>query len=146
MSIYTTNETKYLLLTGDSICYNYIRYAVFPNLLGQNIEEIFLSFLLGNSFQCYQHAMELLCNIYMPKCDPESKEIIPPCREMCQDYFNACDSSDQDYINCSYLPSSNESLPCNDQTVTCSSPYPTVQDGTVSVNYTTERTYTAKFS
>ena len=68
---------------------------------------------------------------------------------MCQDYYDACDTIDQDVFNCSYLPFSNESIPCNDQKVICSSPYSTVENGrppTVSANYKTERTYKVEFT
>ena len=62
---------------------------------------------------------------------------------MCQDYYDACD---QDVLNCSFLPFSNDSIPCNDQKVICSSPHPSVENGTVSLNYKTERIYKVEFT
>ena len=35
--------------------------------------------------QCYQHFSEFGCHIIVPECDPESKQVIHPCREMCYD-------------------------------------------------------------
>ena len=143
ISIDQTNEIHCLEQSEDLRCYSYVQYAVFPNLMGQNIEEI--SFL-PLMFECYQHAVELMCNMYMLKCDPESKKITPPCREMCEDYLKGCDSAVRNYMECSYLPSSNGNIPCLNRNVVCSSPHPIVQNGNVSIKWMAERTYTAEFS
>ena len=39
---------------------------------------------------CYQHSVELGCRIILPECNPESKQGIHPCREMCYDLRKAC--------------------------------------------------------
>ena len=110
-----TDSVTCFPLTGDSICYQYYKYGTLPNLLGEeNLKD--LSFLLKNNYQCYQHAIELLCHLYAPQCS--SGHLINPCREMCQDYFRACGNDTVD-MNCDYLPSLYDDIQCYDKMVKC---------------------------
>ena len=116
--------------------------------------------------QCYQHVLELGCYIILPECNPESKQIFHPCREMCRDWRKACSkitlpksrvsmklpniSSDDTTvtmditsmdIDCDYLPSLNGDIPCFYKPVICESP-PVVKNATiVSTNYKQNDTY-----
>ena len=125
MSISGTNETECLELdlTGDSSCSSR-NHGTFPNLIGdKNLNDFPFNLFLA-SYTCYQHSRTFLCNLLVPKCDPESNEIIPPCREMCHEYLNGCGHIARNftYFNCDYLPASNGVIPCQDEKVTCSFP------------------------
>ena len=115
-----------LPLTGDSICYQYYKHGALPNLLGEeNLRDTSLSYLVGNNFQCYQHALELLFHVYIPECRLGfPKQSIRPCREMCQDYFHAC-GNDVINMDCDYLPSLNDDIQCYDKIVICDYPVTT---------------------
>ena len=134
-------------ITEDSICRNYYRYGGFPSLLGdEHIRDSSLSWLLRNSFQCYQYPIELFCHIYVPQClSPYSTESLHPCREMCHDYFYGCGNVTIN-MNCDYLPSMNDGIECYDKRVMCSHAHPTILNGTVVIYTTTKRTYRVEFS
>ena len=111
---------------------------------------------------CYPHTLELTCHSLFPKCDPLLKQVIPPCREMCFDFQNACPkltvpknnlskksldfpSGDTSLVvditsveyNYGYLPSLGGDTPCLFKAVTCGSP-PSVQNAAtmnISMNY-----------
>ena len=112
--------------------------------------------------------MEVICYIILPKCDPVTKQVIHPCREMCQDLSEGCwmklmnklarmgsefrenhwswyldfiSSVDKvNLIDCDYLPSIHSSIPCFYKAVTCDSP-PDVTNGTVILNTTQKDDY-----
>ena len=129
-------------LTGDSICRNYYKYAGLPNLLGvEHITDSSLSSMMGDSFQCYQHRIELFCHLYTPRC---SGYLFHPCREMCHDYHRAC-GNDRFDMNCNYLPSLNDGIQCYDKKVICDHPM-IVKNGAVFVNTTNKRVQIAKYS
>ena len=117
--------------------------------------------------QCYQHFSELGCHIIVPECNPESKQVIHPCREMCHDLRKACskitlpksmvsmkiphnssddttvtlDNTSFDTFDCDYLPSLNGDIPCFYKPVSCEPP-PVVKNATlVSTNYKQKDTY-----
>ena len=100
---------------------------------------------------CYQHFHEIMCYILTPRCDPQTKKIIPPCREACLDFVEGCVThfysilpeiellvgknlsvmSKVDLLklaNCSYLPPANGIIPCFYKPVTCPAP-PAVHNG-----------------
>ena len=100
---------------------------------------------------CYQHLPEFLCYVFTPKCDPNKRRMVPPCRESCLDFLNGCvmhplhvspelrfimadfveelPSRDvYNSINCSYLPPANENTPCFYKPVFCPPP-PTIKNG-----------------
>ena len=51
---------------------------------------IFDRLLDENLMSCYQNAIDLLCSVFIPKCDPLNKTVKHVCRETCQDFQNAC--------------------------------------------------------
>ena len=123
ISIYGTNTTDCLRLglKGDSFC-SFRENGAFPNLIGDNnLNEISFDLIL-RSYSCYQHSF--LCDLFVSKCDPESNDIIPPCREMCHEYLNGCGHIARNftYFNCDYLPVSKGVIPCLDENVACSFP------------------------
>ena len=165
-----TNETKCIELPYNNmkLCNKYFQHTALPNLIGhQDIREIlkydqyFQAYKEINQSNheiefCHQHLEELACHVLVPKCDPVSKQVIHPCREMCYDLRTACSKgiilSDKiprgpsgdnkivvDYtkFDCDYLPSLEEDIPCFYKPVTCKSP-PTVNNSTmlnVSMSY-----------
>ena len=146
MSIFVTNEMKCSELEPihTSLC-SQSDNGVFPNLFGGKRNDISFNVMLASE-ACYQHSNIFLCDLYIPRCDPKSNEVIPPCREMCHDYLNGCDHiamEELKHMNCNYLPSSNGSIPCVDWKVSCSDP-PTVAYSTVVL--TGWRNYTAEYS
>ena len=147
MSMVGTNETECLNLdlTRDSICYDYAKYGVSPS---ESLND-FSKYLWFRSYECHQHSTSFLCNLYILHCDPESNEIIPPCREMCHDYIKACGHYAlmvlRD-INCDYLPSLDGVLPCFYRKVYCLHYPPRLTDGKYLINDTTQRNYSAEYS
>ena len=90
----------------------------------------------------YQHFHETICYTLTPKCDPETEQIVPPCRETCLDFFQASighlssillqsqmittnsklDDLDLQFADCSYLPDASGRLQCFYKPVTCPEP------------------------
>ena len=93
----------------------------------------------------YQHFLEIGCHVTVPKCDPASRQVINPCREMCRDLKKAlvevtipgsiingktphASSDDKVYdvdsleFDCDYLPSLGGDVPCFYKPVTCGTP------------------------
>ena len=132
-----TNETHCLAMSPRTAntCYTYSQYGVFPNLLGHmNIDIDPRDF----KFECLDHVIPFICYVYLPKCDPVSKQVIHPCREMCHDYLNTCGNILGEIRDCNYLPSSNGDIPCIHHLVRCTAP-PIVENATVvSTNDTAE--------
>ena len=81
---------------------------------------------------CYQHSREFLCYFFLPKCDPVSKQIIHPCREMCLEFINGCKF--WNYLNCDYLPSFNGDVPCVYSSVRCNKP-PAVKNANIMAHF-----------
>ena len=114
-----TNETKCFQLLPTDTCYRDMQYGVLPNLLGETnaatdqvVSGLFKE--IKYDLSCYKHKVELFCYMRLPKCDPVSKKIIPPCAEMCYDYLNGCQPHDSLFKteNCDYLPSWKGDVPC----------------------------------
>ena len=122
-----TNETHCVKLsywTAD-ICYPYTQYGVFPNLLGG--ENINISQL---AFGCYEHSIPFKCYLLLPKCDPVSKQMIHPCKEMCNDFLNACEHLFGYIYDCDYLPPWSGDILCLYHLVRLTGP-PIVRNATV---------------
>ncbi len=80
-------------------------YTSLPNLIGmtslKEVEKLVQQLQLGRAminklgdsgvlFDCYQHLDELLCYLFFPKCDEDTKQVTHVCREMCLDFVEAC--------------------------------------------------------
>ena len=124
-----TNETHCMALSRRIVdfCYRYTSYGVFPNLLGVEIVDMGT---WNASTGCYELAIPFNCYMLIPKCDPISKRIIPPCREMCHDYLNACNHIFRHTYNCDYLPTRDGNIPCIYYLTTCTAP-PVVKNAEV---------------
>ena len=151
MTIYATNDTDCLdvISTPYSECKLVMNYGTFPSVLGNENLYVFARNLGQESFPCHQHSRTFLCNLYILHCDPESKELTPPCREMCHDYMSACGHyamTEWKYVNCDYLPSLNGVLPCLDKKVKCYDSPPIIANGKVLINDSTQRNYSAEYS
>ena len=144
-------------------CSDYYTLATFPNLIGhQNSRDAYKSHAMLDGFlrlvdpenpklNCYQHFHELMCHIFTPRCDPQTEQMVPPCREAFLDFLAGCTTrllsslpeiglvlgknltgiSKVDLlkgVNFSYLPPANGSIPCLYRPVTCPAP-PAVHNG-----------------
>ena len=147
------------IFTG--ICkYNY-DYTTLGNLVGMDFDELklisrhvttFDPFFNETFLSCYQNVIDLLCSVFIPKCDPFNRSVVHLCREVCQDFQNACyghvfnifkqrkrdwlqkvlmiyESDDNailsviwSFANCYYLPSKSGSIPCFYKQVSCGDP------------------------
>ena len=112
--------------------------------------------------RCYKYFEDFACRIIFPKCDPFTKQVIHPCKEMCWDLKVAClqkwlsmatELNSKFFwkgaylmgnwsmeIDCDYLPSVHSSIPCFYKPVTCDSP-PDVTNGTRILNATQKDVY-----
>ena len=175
-----TNETSgctdYSVIYYTEACSRFYKETSLPNLIGdvrinhyaQYFKEFrILEMVIFENGTCYQHIWEVICYIFLPKCDPFTKQVLHPCREMCWDFVDGCwrkfrnlvDRIDmkfvfnkQAYLNhifreeklqaidCDYLPSLNDSITCFYKPVTCNSP-PDVTNGTRILNTTQKDVY-----
>ena len=147
-----TNETNCFELLHADICYRYLQYGADFNLFGRENKKTdrWWSVILTDSkysLSCYQHSIEFLCYMFVSKCDPNSKKIIPPCREMCHDYKYGCFKGAS--FDCDYLPSLVDDVPCFYEPVWCKEP-PIVKNAEVFTNFTKKGSYllpvTAEYS
>ena len=156
-----TNETNCISLPRKvkERCSGFYQHGLLPDLIGgedvltvmRHWESFFAVFNLLEGL-CYTHMSELGCYVVVPKCDPVSRQVIHPCREMCHDFRTACSkivinkntvneaiplvsSVDKNVtldataagFDCDYLPSLGGDIPCFYKPVTCGSP-PSVQN------------------
>ena len=134
-------------------CQNYYLHRTLPNLIGHqfgydtrndfNTMDTWLKAIYPNypQFGCYQHFHEIMCYILAPKCDPQTKQMVPPCREACLDFSQGCTTyfhqmllqtkifaneakkhKNTQVANCNYLPVANGTLPCFYKQVICPVP------------------------
>ena len=127
-----TNKTQCVALShrDAAICYD---YGVFPNLFGIEYVGIPLRYI-----ECLELPLPFDCYVLIPKCDPVSKQMIHPCREMCHDFLNACNYMFGYLYNCDYLPPRDGIIPCLYGPLSCTAP-PIVKNATVvSINDTAQ--------
>ena len=134
-----TNETICAYLDSTHLCHPFKRHGVFPNLLGYTkFKDYSFTYQKGYSSTCYQHDFLFLCHLYLPICN--FTRIIPPCREMCHDYLNACRHLVGYEYDCDYLPRKIGNIPCFHRFIGCNAP-PSVENAVV-----VRRDDTAEFS
>ena len=161
-----TNETNCMWVPYNSVhaCQQYYQYTALPNLIGgEDMQTVLRDYETFKGYvvilyvigSCYKHLEQLACHLLVPKCDPESRQVIHPCREMCHDFRTACSKitlpkntlltdkvphvhSGENIVvdtslefDCDYLPSLNGDIPCLYKPVTCKSP-PVVKNAVVS--------------
>ena len=116
-----------------------------------------MSPLIFNKLEkCYPYFYESLCYVVFPECDPETKRIIHPCKEMCEELREGCTESAtvaleilaagkqimynwslalerglSTWFDCDYLPSENGTIPCIYKPVTCKPP-PNIMNAVIS--------------
>ncbi|XP_048826455.1 atrial natriuretic peptide-converting enzyme isoform X2 [Brienomyrus brachyistius] len=70
----------------------------FPNYLGHQTQKetsiswessLFPALVQTN---CYKYLMFFACTVLVPKCDPESYQKVPPCRSLCRNSKERCES------------------------------------------------------
>ena len=119
-----TNESHCVALShmDTAICYD---YGVFPNLFG--IEYVGIPLRPRG---CLELPVPFDCYVLIPKCDPVSKQMIHPCREMCHDFLSACNYMFGYKYNCDYLPARDGNIPCLYGPSSCTAP-PKVKNASV---------------
>ena len=136
MRIHVTNETECVRLPTNHTCYRYVQHGMFPNLSGtKDLTSLERSFNRSrHSYTLYQHSDAYLCRRRIPRCDPVTNKVVPPCREMCYDYRKALRRSHY-YFN--YLPSLNGDVLCFYVPIKCRFP-PRVENANIIFNSTHE--------
>ena len=140
---------------GSTTCKRLYYETSMPNLIGdEQLDQINNYFKVIEVFQmassldgsCYQHTEEIVCYVVFPKCDPHTQQVIHPCREMCSTLKKAClqkwlsmliktnsnlkgwFSDVPKAVNCDYLPSLHDSVPCFYKPVICVPPTHVTKD------------------
>ena len=124
-------------------CVKFYPFASFPNLLGHKEEE---ARHVGEAFKlvikenlCYKFHLEMLCYVFLPRCDVTRRVTIPPCRETCWDFENCCLEAVKEFynkydiktfLNCNYLPTVGSDIKCFSKAVTCDAP-PKIPNGKI---------------
>ena len=136
-------------------CVKFYPFASVPNLLGYKLDEALstaeaLSFAFNEGpGGCYKFLFEMLCRIFVPKCDVTRRVTIPPCRENCWDFVNACieivkkiyhNSDLKTFLNCNYLPTVGSDIKCFYKAVTCGLP-PKIPNGRIEGGVISNGTY-----
>ena len=126
------------------------KYLLDEVLSGTKLLEILLQMsphVFGKLERCYPYFYELICYVLLPKCDPETKRALHPCKEMCEDLREGCMDSamavlkvlaaakqtvfnwtvmynrdPSTWFHCDYLPSKNSTIPCIYKPVICKPP------------------------
>ena len=119
---------------------------------------------------CYKHMKEVLCRMYFPQCDQTGKgnQVIPICKETCFILFHSCQEiwrlilysyfksakfkkwkkhahrNISNFLDCNYLPSVHDSIPCFYKPVMCDPP-PNVTNARIINGSEHGGTYLAKF-
>ena len=156
-----SNQTKCSGFSHNVYCSNFYRQILIPNLLGHSdvnraqteLDRAQTYLNLFNSIRdglCYKHLDKIKCFVFLPKCDLHTKQMIPPCKEACLDFMDACFNdvlyvlkkstssqmgvfnlntklqnsslSGDQFLDCNYLSSVAESFPCFFEPVTCNHP------------------------
>ena len=171
-----SNETNgcinYLHLRHTKVCSEFYHHTSLPNLAGyERLPQIQESLQYIRTYEviavmggrCQQHLEEILCHVFLPKCDARTQQVIHPCREMCWEIKDGClqkwsfmatklfpkygkDRVEDSYsdlsngFDCDYLPSVYGSIPCFYKQVTCDSP-PDVTNSTKILKDTNKDVY-----
>ena len=172
----TSDCIDYSVIPRSGVCSRFYKKTSLPNLIGdedlEHYEEYFkqstfVEALLFMDGTCYQHVWEVVCHIILPKCDPVTKQVTHPCREMFWDLLKGCEKKCRDllgrmgsefrhnspsyvniflstenlkWVNCDYLPSIHSNVSCFYKPVTCDSPL-NGTNSTVMVNTTQKDVY-----
>ena len=126
-------------------CVKFYPFASFPNLFGHKQEEarpgaealkMDTTLLPGG---CYKFVLEIVCYMFIPRCDVTRKVTIPLCKETCWDFLNGCkavfqmfieDYDVKKFLNCNYLPEAESDIECFNRAVTCDAP-PNIPNGKI---------------
>ena len=173
-----SNETSscidYSTIPHARVCSRFYKETSLPNLVGDVRINHYTQYFKQSTFfeasvfwngTCYQHIWEVVCYVILPKCDPMTKQVLHPCREMCWAAIEGCWKKSLDFLarmdsefrynnlfyvdilpsmdklqifNCDYLPSLYGSVPCFYKPVTCDPP-PDVTDRVTILNASTKK-------
>ena len=110
---------------------------------------------------CYKYIQEFFCRLFIPECDPVENQVIHICKETCSEFVHACIKQWEPIIyskveklkkmghlnishalDCNYLPSVSDPIPCHYKPVTCNPP-PDVTNALIINGSGLNRTYLA---
>ena len=126
-------------------CSKFYSFASFLNLLGFKLQEAWYNggtlWKIVPVFRgCYKFLREMICHLYIPKCDVMRSLTIPPCRENCWDFQKGClgilkkmvnyTGTHKTWLNCNYLPKKGSSDQCFYRAVNCNVP-PRIPNGKI---------------
>ena len=165
-----SNETNCISLPRKvtRLCPHY-QHGLLADLVGfQDMRTLLRLWDVANMYiaifeECYQYFSELVCYLALPKCDPVSRQVIHPCREMCQDFRAAClnvilkqSTASQKIPDiflkgktfafnatsyhpyCDYLPSLSGDIPCLYKSISCKVP-PVIKNATMVSTYSEKK-------
>ncbi|XP_053200262.1 uncharacterized protein LOC128385427 [Panonychus citri] len=126
-------------------CYNLLQYnyTSYPNIGGHwnltSLESELISYRQIVDAECYPLARDFICQVIQPQCWED--EIIPPCREYCEDFMISCKDwlvkSITDKLKCKQFPSSSEETSSSTTSPTTSSSLTTSPTNPSHMLYTT---------
>ena len=117
---------------------------------------------------CYKHMKEVICRIFFPQCNHMRNQVIHICKETCFIFLHSClkflnsalhsylktaafpqwrkyaDRNISEEIDCNYLPSVNDAIPCFYKPVTCDPP-PNITNARITNGSQHDGSYLAKF-
>ena len=140
-----------------------------PQIKNTAISPIFGLVLSKNGKLCHKYARELLCHVLFPRCNSVKGQVIYPCKEPCREFIEACSGSIwssfrkldfdgslfksnllkkanailSDDKNCDYLPTTNDTIPCFYEPVTCQPP-PNIKNAKIMNSNQQNGSYRAK--
>ena len=91
----TSDCIDYSVIPWNETCSRFYKETSLPNLIGDEGLDHYEDYFKQSTFfqalvfvdgTCYKHIWEVVCHILLPKCDSVNKQVMHPCREMCQDF------------------------------------------------------------
>ena len=92
----TSDCLDYSVIPWNETCSRFYKETSLPNLIGDEGLDHYEDYFKQSTFfqalifvdgTCYKHIWEVVCHILLPKCDSVNKQVMHPCREMCQDFL-----------------------------------------------------------
>ena len=144
--------------------------SIQESMSGLKIYDAFISKLssLLPTGGCYKYMMEVACRSYFPQCDLNGTKMIHICKETCFRFLYSCleilepvlysyfktgktekwkkhaHTNILDFLDCNYLPSVNDPIPCVYKPITCDPP-PNVTNARIINGSRHDETYLATF-
>ena len=95
----TNGCTDYSIIESTEECSRFYHHTSVPSMIGnEHVDSIanylkqsmIFEALIFKDGICCQHFWKVACHTILPKCDPVSRQVIHPCKEMCWEFLNGC--------------------------------------------------------